>query len=606
MSRRASVVAASSRRGSVMSTSFGAGQIDDDEITNQEIVEKLLSKEEQRKLERDRLIKQLENEDDSEQVDEEEEGKKSDSIQMRKCPYLDTINRAVLDFDFEKLCSVSLTHMNIYCCLTTGKYFQGRGKGTHAHTHALESGCRVFLNLHTAKFYCLPDNYEVYDPSLDDILYQLNPAFTHDEIVELSKPPNDDEKLVPKVAVDGSKYWTGFIGLNNIKHNDYINVVIQALAQIPQLKEFFLADSQLTRTSNKIMKQTKDRVMMQRFGELMRKIWKNHHYRPHVSPHEFLQSVVLASKGRFQFTKRGNAGEFLTWFLNMLDKTHKKQTKDPQSVIRACMEGEMVINSRRIPNPELSDEEKHRLMRQAKYKPDGLDEVQPFMFLTLDLPPKPLYVDPHKQISIPQVHMHGLLEKFNGVNEKEYKLKGEERRDPLIKKFRIKKLPDVLIFQISRFAKNNFFVEKNPTIVQYPVRNLDMGPYLVNDVAPGTEVYDLIANIVHDGDPKAGTYRVHCLHQETGTWKDLEDLVVSDALPEMIPLSEAFIQIWLRRPKPKAEDVPPPPPPPSGASGTMETDAAMLPPPPPKKVTKSSLGVPKPKEFVESKKPRLY
>ena len=108
------------------------------------------------------------------------------------------------------------------------------------------------------------------------------------------------------------------------------NAKIIQKAQIPQLKEFFLADSQLTRTSNKIMKQTKDRVMMQRFGELMRKIWKNHHYRPHVSPHEFLQSVVLASKGRFQFTKRGNAGEFLTWFLNMLDKTHKKQTKEQE------------------------------------------------------------------------------------------------------------------------------------------------------------------------------------------------------------------------------------------------------------------------------------
>ena len=67
------------------------------------------------------------------------------------------------------------------------------------------------------------------------------------------------------------------------------------------------------------------------------------------------------------------------------------------------MEGEMVINSRRIPNPELSDEEKRKLMKQAKYKPDGIDEIQPFMFLTLDLPPKPLYVDPHKQISIPQV-----------------------------------------------------------------------------------------------------------------------------------------------------------------------------------------------------------
>ena len=113
--------------------------------------------------------------------DKDSRAKKDDSIKMRKCPYLDTIDRAKLDFDFEKLCSISLTHMNIYCCLVTGKYFQGRGKGTHAHTHALDTGCRVFLNLHTAKFYCLPDNYEVYDPSLDDILYQVRdevPLFT--------------------------------------------------------------------------------------------------------------------------------------------------------------------------------------------------------------------------------------------------------------------------------------------------------------------------------------------------------------------------------------------------------------------------------------------
>ena len=75
--------------------------------------------------------------------------------------------------------------------------------------------------------------------------------------------------------------------------------------------------------------------------------------------------------------------------------------------------------------------------------------------------------------------MQALLEKFNGEKEKEYILKGEERRDPLIKRFRISKLPEVLIFQISRFAKNNFFVEKNPTIVQYPVKHLDMGSYCI-------------------------------------------------------------------------------------------------------------------------------
>jgi U4/U6.U5 tri-snRNP-associated protein 2 len=48
----------------------------------------------------------------------------------RKCPYLDTVNRQLLDFDMEKLCCVTLTNMNVYACLVCGKFFQGRGQGT--------------------------------------------------------------------------------------------------------------------------------------------------------------------------------------------------------------------------------------------------------------------------------------------------------------------------------------------------------------------------------------------------------------------------------------------------------------------------------------------
>ena len=101
--------------------------------------------------------------------------------------------------------------------------------------------------------------------------------------------------------------------------------------------------------------------------------------------------------------------------------------KTDDTIIKRCLEGtlylylyncvgvnkfvgEMVINNRRIPNPELSDEEKANLFKQAKYKADGIDQKAPFLFLTLDLPPKPLYVDPHKQISIPQVPYNSRLE----------------------------------------------------------------------------------------------------------------------------------------------------------------------------------------------------
>lgn len=64
----------------------------------------------------------------------------------------------------------------------------------------------------------------------------------------------------------------------------------------------------------------------------------------------------------------------------------------------------MVVTSRRIPNPELPEDEKRKLLEQPKYKAEGISEKQPFMFLSLDLPAKPLFVDPHKQIAIPQVN----------------------------------------------------------------------------------------------------------------------------------------------------------------------------------------------------------
>jgi hypothetical protein len=73
-----------------------------------------------------------------------------------KCPYLDTINRPLLDFDFEKVCSISLSNHNVYGCLVCGKFFQGRGQHTHAYTHSVQASHHVFINLHNGKVYCLP------------------------------------------------------------------------------------------------------------------------------------------------------------------------------------------------------------------------------------------------------------------------------------------------------------------------------------------------------------------------------------------------------------------------------------------------------------------
>lgn len=61
----------------------------------------------------------------------------------------------------------------------------------------------------------------------------------------------------------------GFIGLNNLKNTDYINVVVQALAHIPPLRDYFLANN---------LGKCKSPLVL-RFGELIRKMWSPHNFK---------------------------------------------------------------------------------------------------------------------------------------------------------------------------------------------------------------------------------------------------------------------------------------------------------------------------------------
>eukprot|EP00051_Salpingoeca_urceolata_P034191 m.23929 g.23929 ORF g.23929 m.23929 type:complete len:717 (-) comp7336_c0_seq1:152-2302(-) len=480
------------------------------------------------------------NDDDE---DDEDEGKnrlrkvqrkaKVDA-RSRNCPYLDTINRVVLDFDFEKLCSVSMSNINVYACLVCGKYFQGRGIGTHAHVHSLQSSHHVFINLQTLKFYCLPDNYEIIDSSLDDIKFVLRPVFAPEKIKELYESDKRSR------ALDGSTYVPGVMGLNNIKANDYLNVVIQSLARVPPLREFFLSEANFAKFKDPLL------VAM---AELLRKLFNPRAFKSHVSPHEFCQAVVRASGKRFGLLEQSDPIDFMSWLLNTLHKKLKKQHKS--NIVQDTFQGVMEITSRTLPpTPDQAALVGITIDPEApQYQP--VTNTSPFLFLALDVPPPPLFHDVGESI-IPQVPLFELLNKFDGVTEKEYKT----YKDIKVKKFQLKSLPKYLIMCIKRFTKNTFFVEKNPTIVNFPVKNIELKDYL--QFPEGEEVsfkYDLIANVVHDGlqvqDGQTaagkGTYRSHVLNTGSQQWYELQDLHVTEILPQMITLSESYIQIWERQ-----------------------------------------------------------
>uniref|UniRef100_A0A8C5EKX9 ubiquitinyl hydrolase 1 n=1 Tax=Gouania willdenowi TaxID=441366 RepID=A0A8C5EKX9_GOUWI len=389
--------------------------------------------------------------DDDDDDDNEANGRAVEDRRSRHCPYLDTINRSVLDFDFEKLCSISLSHINVYACLICGKYFQGRGLKSHAYTHSVQFTHHVFLNLHTLKNYFLEEeNYK-----------------------GIRRPPGDIMFL-----------------------------------------------------------------LVQRFGELMRKLWNPRNFKAHVSPHEMLQAVVLCSKKNFQITKQGDAVDFMSWFLNALHGA-LGGNKKKSSIVTKAFQGSMRIFSKKLPPPDLPPEEKEALLVTQEYQEQMSEST--FLFLTLDLPTAPLYKDEKEQLIIPQVPLFNILSKFNGSTEKEYKTYKEN----FLKRFQLTKLPPYLIFCIKRFTKNNFFIEKNPTIVNFPITNVDLREYLTEEaqITEKNTTYNLVANVVHDGKPTEGAYRIHVLHHGTGKWYEMQDLQVIDILPQMITLSEAYIQV---------------------------------------------------------------
>lgn len=117
--------------------------------------------------------------------------------------YLDTVDRSVLDFDFEKLCSVTLSNINVYACLVCGKYYQGRGPKSHAYFHALEVGHHVYVNMQTKKVYVLPEGYEVKSKSLEDIKFVVDPKLSKEEVSKLDQESKD------AWDINGKKYRPG-------------------------------------------------------------------------------------------------------------------------------------------------------------------------------------------------------------------------------------------------------------------------------------------------------------------------------------------------------------------------------------------------------------
>ena len=448
--------------------------------------------------------------------------------------YLDSVRREVHDYDFEKLCSVTLSSQNVYACLVCGKYFSGRGAKTPAYFHALEVDHHVYINMATQKVYVLPEGYEVKSSSLDDIKFNVDPRFTPREVQAL------DRERKPSWDLQGRKYIPGFVGLNNIKANDYFNVIVQALAHVPPLRNHFMLEDLSTRPQ-----------LAQRFSILVRKIWNYRAFKSHVSPHELLQEISQRSHKKFSLTEQADPVEFLSWFMNNLHLSlGGSKSKTRSSLLHKIFQGSLRVESQTI--TARADATDRLRFEDAAIQ----SQVSPFIILTLDLPPAPLFQDHVEKNIIPQVPLTTVLEKYNGIT-------AQEKMNTRMRYRLLHPLPPYLIMHVKRFQSNKFLQsQRNPTILTFNPRALDLSPYTEPNprLHPVGEpvVYDLVANVTYEGvkvrddsvegEAERKIWKVQVKEGGDGAkWWEMQDLYVDEVNADLLSTKESYVMIWERR-----------------------------------------------------------
>lgn len=418
--------------------------------------------------------------------------------------YLDSINPQHLNFDYDKVCLVTLSTVNVYCCLVCGVYLQGRAATLPACLHAVSRGHRVFINTDTLKVYILPDNVETTARArvLDDIRYQLAPTYTL---------PQD---LCDSAAdMHGVAYLPGYVGLNREGGLGFVNAVVQMVAHIEPIRDYYLFGAALARGT------PRGAPLSAALGAVVRKVWLARLWRRQVSPHEFVQLCLQ----RRQFGDGATPRAFLVWLLNELHR-------EAAPVGRTCR-GTLEVAT----TPVLAAVDTAGKVQAVPHALQRRSQRRRFWVLALALPPLGVGADAVAQVALAQ-----LLAKYDGVTV-------TQTADALHTYRLVAPLPPYMIFHVERNLETGA-AQHNPTVVTFPLV-LDMEAYV-----GGGGVYELVACVTHDAVGGGELDHARDAHEwpvrlrKTPTeWVEVRDLSVERCERELMFLDESYLLVWRRQ-----------------------------------------------------------
>lgn len=393
-----------------------------------------------------------------------------------------------------------------------------------------------------------------------DEQHNVNPT------VPISEIPYLDTKKSVSRTLDNRQAIQGVLAMNNLHSGDASAAILQCLVHLPKLRDYLLSETFYhdERPASELLLQ---------MSNLTKRIWNTTPWRQTVSPHEVLHEIALRSDGKFGVGVKSDPIDFYSWIINTLhrdlalDAKKRGVKKASVTAISELFQGQIRIQTEKLIRKKKLEPEEDIFTDAGSMDVDpsatngsssntsqngssttnmGAEEmdndavttkVAPFFHLQLDLPTVTLLKDEKSKTASLQVPIYTLLSKFDG-HSKQFLATTKENRT-----CKIASLPGYLVFFVKRFTQNLYLVEKNKTIVNFPVDELDLTEY--TSETQNTK-YNLSAYICHTGENPTGSCLARYFHKANGKWYNAQEGAVDELQAELHFVAEAYILFYER------------------------------------------------------------